>query len=79
MNCSPQTQMITSDIQEHFLAKSSRFIYTISLDLVLLFYLISKVGLLSRQVKVNTFFFQQNVCEKFGSSKLLLAGENFSS
>lgn len=79
MNCSPQTQMLTTDIQEHFLAKSSGFIYIISSDLVLLFYLISKVGLLSRQVKVNTFFFQQNVCEKFGGSKLLLAGEDFSS
>lgn len=79
MNCSPQTQMITTDIQEYFLAKSSRFIFIMSLDLVLLFYLISKVGLLSRQVKVKTFFFQQNVCEKFGSSKLLLACENFSS
>lgn len=61
MNCSPQTQMITIDIQVYFLAKPSGFIFIMSLDLVLLFYLISKFGLLSRQVKVNTFFFQQNV------------------
>lgn len=48
-----------------------------SLDLVLLFYLISKFGLLSRQVQSKHLFLSTK-CEKFGSSKLLLAGENFS-